>query len=512
MSCRPLSSADPESIDERFYALMTTQITAFAVFVVNDQGCIVTWNAGVEKIIGYQRDEFVGLPFNSLFTAKDILTNQPKEELSRAYRDGMSDDVRWHVRKDGSLFWCDGVLYALKNTEGEFLGYAKIMRDATARRESEIALQRILGQSARRAAQLNAILANMPDAVYVGDESGISECNERAYTMLGLKRKEDLQQSVAELAETTRTSFANTNEPVPFEALPFVKALHGEESVEELSMRRLDTGEELVVRCSAAPVRVEGNVIGAVAVNADITHEKLIEREREELLLALRRSNEELSQFAYVVSHDLQAPLRAVTGFTQLLQRRYENKLDADAQFLISSILEGTQNMNQLIHAVLQYARAGQQSPALQLVGLGAVVDAVKLTLTDEIRETGAQIVCLTDMPAVETDWVQILQVFQNLISNALRFRRPDVPPHIKISSCTEEAEWVVSIEDNGIGIDAAYFERIFEPLKRLHGREIPGTGIGLAICRKVLERFGGRIWVESEPGVGSKFSFTLPR
>lgn len=639
MSRQPISSADPESIDECFYGMLATQIAEYAIFLVDESGIIASWNPGVGKILQYSRSEFVGQPFASIFTSEDRSTEQPQTELKRAYETGMSDDVRWHVRRDGSRFWCDGLVYALKDDDGQFLGYAKIMRDATPRKRAEDGLrqnserleaallasntgtfrweiatdklvadenfhrlfrlppgapveswsglsqmvhpddrsrvssvyqtaaestgfesefrvitpegavrwiyikakfisansnqpryvsgaamditfrkeaeaerERILAQSARRTAQLNAILASMPDGVYFGDANGINECNDRAVQMLGLGRKEDLDHPVTELMAAIQTRFADTNEPIPFDSQPFIRALRGESCVEEVSTRRVDTGEEVIVRSAAAPVRLDGKVVGAVAVNADITHEKQIEREREQLLAALRHSNDELSQFAYVVSHDLQAPLRAVTSFAQLLERRYGKQLDGDAHSIIGSILEGTQNMSQLIQAVLQYARAGQQSPALQPISLAAVIDAVLLSLSQEIKDTGAQVKCVTEMPVVETDWVQISQVFQNLIGNALRYRRRDVPALVNISARTEEAEWVIAVEDNGIGIEPAYFERVFEPLKRLHGREIPGTGIGLAICKKVLERFGGRIWLESQLGVGSKFLFTLPR
>jgi light-regulated signal transduction histidine kinase (bacteriophytochrome) len=233
--------------------------------------------------------------------------------------------------------------------------------------------------------------------------------------------------------------------------------------------------------------------------------------EREKLLEGIQRSNEELTQFSYVVSHDLQAPLRMMKTFTQLLATRYKGKLDETGDEFIQVILNGAAGMEELIHALLQYARVGEDDAAMEIIRMNSVVEAVLTILAPLIQESNAK-VTYAELPTVHGFRVPLQQVFQNLIGNALKYASPQRPPRVHISSQTTHDSQIFSIEDNGLGIPPKDRESIFQPLKRLHGRDIPGTGIGLAVCRKIVERHNGRIWVESEPGRGSTFYFSLPR
>ena len=224
----------------------------------------------------------------------------------------------------------------------------------------------------------------------------------------------------------------------------------------------------------------------------------------------LARSNADLEQFAYVASHDLQEPLRMVTAYTQLLAERYRGKLDDTADKFIGYASEGAQRMQVLIHDLLAFSRIGRNGFTSVSVDCNAVMSEVRQTLASAIQESGAVVNC-ADLPAVWADRTQITQVFQNLVANAIKFRGT-ASPIVSVQAEKADPHWRFSIHDNGIGIAPEYAENIFVVFQRLHARaEYPGNGIGLAICKKIVEHYGGKIWVESQAGSGSTFKFTLP-
>jgi light-regulated signal transduction histidine kinase (bacteriophytochrome) len=248
-----------------------------------------------------------------------------------------------------------------------------------------------------------------------------------------------------------------------------------------------------------------------IAIFDDITERKHAETALRQAHEELQRSNAELAQFAYVASHDLQEPLRMVSSYTQLLLRRYGDKLDANAQEFMGYIVDGAARMKQLIEDLLAYSRVGTRSKEFHQVALETPLRRAINNLRASVEEAGASIT-YDALPTLEADELQLSQLFQNLIGNALKFRSASVP-RVHVSAKHAEHEWEFAVTDNGLGIEPAYFERIFMVFQRLHSKgEYPGTGIGLAICKKVVERHGGRIWVESRLGEGSSFRFTLPK
>ncbi len=255
---------------------------------------------------------------------------------------------------------------------------------------------------------------------------------------------------------------------------------------------------------SGTPVRVLG-------VNIDITARKEAELELARYAESLRRSNEELQRFAYVASHDLQEPLRSVVSFSQLLERRYKGKLGEDADDYISFIVEGGKRMQNLIQDILQFSRLETRAGPLEPTDAAeAVADALR-HLREQLREANGAVE-VGDLPTVLADRPQLEQVFANLIGNAIKYRRPDVPLEVRVSARRENGWWEFAVADNGIGIDPEYFDRIFVIFQRLHTKDAyPGTGIGLALVRKIVGRHGGAVRVESVPGAGSTFFFTLP-
>ncbi|MBK4728898.1 response regulator [Oxynema sp. CENA135] len=240
---------------------------------------------------------------------------------------------------------------------------------------------------------------------------------------------------------------------------------------------------------------------------------KLLEQNERlnQLNAELERSNQELEQFAYVVSHDLQSPLQSIIGFVDLLAYKYKNKLDEKANRYIYFIEDGAKRMQQLIQGLLAYSRVGRKGGEFEPVDCKAIVDAVTHNLSASIAASDAEIICHA-LPEAIADPLQLSQVFQNLIGNAIKFCRPEEPPKVEISAERKDDQWLFKVSDNGIGIEAEYFQRIFEIFQRLHTpEEYPGTGIGMAICKKIVERHGGQIWVESTVNVGTTFYFTLP-
>jgi signal transduction histidine kinase len=265
------------------------------------------------------------------------------------------------------------------------------------------------------------------------------------------------------------------------------------------------------VLANITPLRnANGAITGAVSIFQDVTETKLVQQERETLLRELERSNRELSQFSYSVSHDLQAPVRHVRALTQLLAKRTGDMLD-DSSSLVTLIDQAADRMERLIKSILRYAEAGHGQLNRQRVLVDEIVESVRATLEPVIIQTGARIVCKS-LPAVDADPVLLEQLLQNLIANAIQYHRSDEAPVVELSGKSSAEGWQFAVKDNGEGIARSHQDRVFEPLKRLHGSDIPGTGLGLALCRTIVARHGGRIWVESEgSGYGSIFRFTLP-
>ncbi len=279
--------------------------------------------------------------------------------------------------------------------------------------------------------------------------------------------------------------------------------------VQEAAVVRPD-GTKRYVEVSVSPIQFDGKPAG-MGIARDVTERKqadeMLRRQAEEL----QRSNSELEQFAYVASHDLQEPLRMVASYVKLLERRYKEKLDEDAADFIGFAVDGANRMHHLINDLLAYSRVGTQGNPFEPCDSGEVLMQALANLRASIEESGA-VIAMDAMPGLEADESQLLQVFQNLIGNAIKFRSEESPT-IHVSCREDEDNFTFSVRDNGIGIDPKYADRVFTIFQQLHDKsEYPGTGIGLAICRKIVERHGGRIWLDSNESSGTTFSFTIPR
>jgi light-regulated signal transduction histidine kinase (bacteriophytochrome) len=268
-------------------------------------------------------------------------------------------------------------------------------------------------------------------------------------------------------------------------------------------------GHEFPIELSICPIQW-GDTFRFAAFVRDVTERKEAQQALARKIEELARSNAELEQFAYVASHDLQEPLRMVASYTQLLGRRYKGRLDSDADEFIGFAVDGANRMQTLIQDLLSYSRVTTKGQSFAVTDAAAACNDALKNLRGAVLDTGG-VVTVGSLPAVLADATQLTQVFQNLIVNALKYRNPE-RPEIQITARQDGNVAVFAVRDNGIGIEPQYFERIFQMFQRLHTiKAYSGTGIGLALCKKIVQRHGGRIWVESEPGKGSTFLFTIP-
>ena len=351
-----------------------------------------------------------------------------------------------------------------------------------------------------------AILSNMYSAILlVTDEGRVEFANHAFCDRFGLDdAPADLVGlGAADMIEKAKKAYLHPDEAVA--------RIH-----EILDRGQPVKGEEVAMRDGGAclrdfvPLNVQGRSYGRLWHHFDISDRKQAEEALQKAAEELARSNKDLDQFASVASHDLQEPLRTVAGFVQLLRKEYGDRLDAKADSYIGYTVDGVKRMQALIHDLLVYARVGTRSREPVPIDAGTALGQALDNLHESIQAAGAEITH-GQLPTVRADLSQLAQLFQNLLGNALKFRS-QAPPKIHVDACREGDYWRFSVRDNGIGIDAKFQEQIFEVFRRLHTRkQYTGTGIGLAICKKIVDRHGGRIWVESEPGQGATFHFTIP-
>jgi PAS domain S-box-containing protein len=462
-----------------------------------DQHAIVAIT-DVQGTINYVNDKFCAI---SQYSREELIGNNhrilnsgyhSREFFQQMYRTIGAGKV-WHAEirnraKDGSLYWVDTTIVPTLNAEGRPRQYVAIRADITQRKLTEQKLQ----QQAEMLDQSQVLVRDADSRIVLWTRGA-----ERLY---GYTRSEALAEISHELL---RTEFPE----------PMGEIMH------KLQKSQIWEGELIHTHRNGARIhvastwllKVEGDGSWRIIeANNDITQLKLAEAELKTRQSELSRSNGDLEQFAYAASHDLQEPLRAVAGCVNLLQARYGEQLDERAHEYMRHAVEGAGRMQNLIDDLLSYSRVGTRGKEFQAVPCEKAVENALRNLSVAIREKQAQI-AHDPLPVICGDLIQISQLFQNLIGNALKFSGAEIPC-IHIGVQERNREWEISVRDNGIGIDPQYFERIFVIFQRLHTRkEYPGTGMGLALCKKVVERHGGRIWVESELGKGTTFRFTLP-
>lgn len=449
--------------------------------------------------------EMLGFPATG-----EIPRNLRIESVHPDDRERAQAALQAHIRGDSSDFSCE---YRVRREDGKFywvLGRGRVMargasgealrvvgtfKDISERRKAQAALE-------HREVLLREFIAHTPAAIAVMDRDlRYIEASNRWLTDYKLVGQEIIGKSHYEVFPDIPQRWKDIHQRVLAGAV---------ESCNDDPFPR-ENGEMEWLQWEARPWHdADGSIGGLIFFTQVITPRKRLELALEERNQQLSRSNAELEQFAYVASHDLQEPLRAVAGCTQLLAQRYRGKLDADAETLMTHIVDGAARMKALIEGLLSLSRVTGQRDQKKMVDIGEVARQALKNLDAAVKATGAA-VTLDPLPTLTANPLQLLQLLQNLIGNALKYRSAE-SPRVHVGAERSGKDWKISVQDNGIGIAPAYFERIFGVFQRLHTREeYPGTGIGLAICRKIAESHGGRIWVESEPGKGSTFYVTIP-
>lgn len=374
-------------------------------------------------------------------------------------------------------------------------------KDASDEFHALLEKQRLEGE-----AKLNVFVEAVAEGIVVVSRDGkIQIANRRVQEMFGYTREELIGQGM-DILVPRRYRRSHVEQRKEYFAEPRIRAMG---AGRDLTGCRKD-GTEFPVEIGLSYVQTEQGML-ALGLITDITERKRIESEITRINAELVRSNTELGHFAYVASHDLQEPLRMITGYLQLLERRYRDKLDSEAVQFIHYAVEGAVRMKRLIEDLLALSRAGTQTANFRPVDSQTLFETARTNLGVAIEESRAAVTA-GPLPMIVADPGLLTQVFQNLIGNAIKFRRKDRPAHVHVTAQSSKDGYVFSITDDGIGIESRHLERIFGIFERLHSADqYEGSGVGLAITRRILERHGGRIWVESKPGEGSTFFFQIP-
>lgn len=470
--------------------------------IATDAGGNVTWlNPVAEELTGWEIDEASGNPLPKVFRIVNEETRNPVESpVAKVLAEGRVVGLANHtllIARDGREYAIADSAAPIRDAEGNIVGVVMVFRDSTDDREKEKRL-------AEQAAELRRTTNLMrPVVCFVRDlHDRITYWNPGAADFYGFSTEEAIGQ--------VSHSLLNTKFSAPLEQILAQLRAAGEWKGELLQTHR--DGHRLTVASRWAVHRdAEGRPDAVLEVHLDITQRKEAEEKLRVTNEALARANEDLSQFAFAASHDLQEPLRMITNYSQLLLRGYRGDLDGEAAVCVGFINTGTQRMSDLLSDLLSYTQlAGDQEETVSAIDLNGVFETALENCQAAIDETDASVTS-DRLPTVQGQEAHFIQLMQNLISNSLKYHAPDRRPRIHVSAERQNGLWRIAVKDNGMGIAPEYHKQIFGVFKRLHDRTIPGTGIGLAICQRVVDRYGGDIWVDSQVNKGATFYFTLP-
>jgi PAS domain S-box-containing protein len=492
---RHLPSPDLQS--EKIFRQMVESVQDYGIFMLDPEGYIATWNIGAERMKLYTPKEIIGQHFSVFYPPDDIASRKPWRELEAASADGRFEDEGWRLRKNGTRFWANVVITRVNDENGKLLGFGKITRDITDRRQAEL--------------RYRLLVEGVTDyAIYSLDPNGnITSWNSGVERIKGYKAEEILGKhfSMFYTPEDRVAGLPNT----------VLRTAEQEGHFEGEGWRMRKNGERFWCSIVVTPVHdEEGTLTGFSKVTRDITERKFLmeqlQNHAEQLELRVaesERTNAELEAFSYSVSHDLRAPLRTIEGFATALREDYGAQLDQTATEYLGEIAAASVRMNRLVQDLLNYSRISRIEMSLQPTRIS---DAIRKVVGEVGRNAGKIDVALDDATSVLAHPATLGQVIYNLVSNAVKFAREDVACEVRITTSRLPDGFLrTAVRDNGIGIAPEHQERIFKVFERLHGQEeYPGTGIGLAIVKRGVERMGGRMGVDSKPGEGSEFWFDL--
>ncbi|MBO9699511.1 MAG: PAS domain-containing sensor histidine kinase [Sporocytophaga sp.] len=358
-----------------------------------------------------------------------------------------------------------------------------------------------------KAAELAAIIECIPDAVYIGGPNGILRANKKALDMLGFDTLEELNQQIEVLADKIKTRDLHTGKRLTTEEEPFYKAFFGESNERDVLTTHIKSGKEIIVRCSAAPVIVDGQIIAAIAINTDITEKVQNKRELESVVKKLKRQNEELDKFVYTTSHDLKAPLNTIDPILQIVKDENKSVLKKDSVHLLDMAIKKVRDMSDFIHSLLKSATTLEK--VKELVDLNKILNKVIASLD---VPSNINIFVRHNLPAVYFHKYSLMQIFQNLLSNAIKFMDKERGV-IKIDCRQSDDKYIISVSDNGPGIAKHELEKIFERFGQVNkDLSKDSSGLGLSIVKDILKENDGSVWAESEINEGTTFYFMISK
>ncbi|MGZ3755541.1 MAG: PAS domain S-box protein [Mucilaginibacter sp.] len=628
------------AIDEKLFKLLVARVEDYAIFMLDANGYILSWNQGACRIKGYQAEEIIGKHISVFYTPADTKNGEPRKNLNEALKNGSCEREGLRVRKDGSTFWANIVFTTLYDDDGHLLGFAKVTRDVTKQKEAETDqltekanleakikehTQRIVSGElkfrkliennhdgitllnhnldiffrTRSAERINGwasderIDMGIPDLIHPDDKAALTTvmdtvllrpeepivftgrykhrdghyiwiestftnmltdpdinavvCNFRDVSHR-IRAEEEIRNKADEvksILESIGDAFFAIDEKQVITYWNHVaEHLFGKEKIEVIgrSLWKVFTSRERPLSRENYRQAIDASAVtqfesyneahkrwfeisaypanGSLSIYLkDITERKNSEIQLKKLNEELRQhakelaiSNAELEQFAYVASHDLQEPLRMVTSFLSQLEKKYSDAVDDKGRQYINFAVDGARRMRQIILDLLEFSRIGRTEHTIEPIETSQVVNEILALYRKQIEEQRAKIT-LKNLPVVHTYRIPLRQVFQNLISNGLKYQAPGNIPEIEISCADHKDHWEFSVQDNGIGIDSEFFDKIFIIFQRLHNKdEYSGTGMGLAVTKKIIENLGGKISVRSVEGKGSTFYFTLSK
>lgn len=480
--------------EERFRQLVEG-IEDYAIFMVDAEGKVATWNIGAERLTGYQGEEILGQPYTRLYAPGDVALRRPENDLRQATeaaagQAARADIERQMMKKSGARFIANIMITVLEDEPGGSHAHAVVIRDVTERKRAEQAT-----------ARLAAIVTSSTDAILSKNLDGtIMTWNNGAEWLFGYREEEIVGQPVARLLFPDRMK----------EEAQILDRIRSGECIEQCeTVRRHKSGHAIDVLLTVSPIMdTSGAILGASSIAHDITEQKKTER-------ALREANKELEAFSYSVSHDLRAPLRSINGFAKILAEEFGPSLPPEAKRHLHIIQKGASRMGELIDDLLEFSRLSRSALDRQVVDLERVIREVWGELRRQDQVQSAEL-AVGDLPKCWADRRMIKQVWVNLLSNALKYSRPRQEPRIEIGWRKDEqqpGDTVYWIRDNGVGFDQQYVHKLFGVFQRLHRAEdFEGTGVGLALVHRIIQRHGGRVWAEGRLNEGATFYFTLER
>lgn len=477
--------------------LLVSELDEFVVVLCDTSGNFTSWHPGVLAQFGYTAGEFIGKNLELLFPEEVRNSGAVEREIATAAELGRASDTCWLVKKSGERMMVDGVTIALREPDGGLAGFGKVLLDITpltTALESGRALAEALGQS-------TVLIRRWSGAI----QHWTAGC-ERLYGW-----------TAAEASGKIADALLETVFPIPFAEIERQLLASGMWQGEIQQVRK----DRTPVFVSAQWVLVAGEKAReplVIATHADITPRLQMQRDLESanerlkrMTHELERSNQELEEFAHIASHDLRAPLTTARWLTDLLALHNGSQLDQEGNVCVKRIGTSLERMSNLVDAILTHAQVGQSAiGTIEETDTGAVLEMALDNLHSEIVTSNASIE-YGSLPPLAIQPQALARLFQNLLANAIKYSNPGVAPEIKITARRENGDWVIALEDNGIGIEPEWTERIFLPLQRRSELGAAGAGLGLATCKKIVTRAGGRIWVESKIGLGSTFYFSLP-